>query len=140
MDAKAVAQRWADTWSRAWPQRDAEAITALYADTALYRSPADEMVDRGLRRPLPDNTAGIATLLYAREPPREVGLTRRDRHYGGPPVSNQICARICARDAAGWGATRETRRSGIDALCPLSEVSAATRDYARRQRQKSYGS
>jgi nuclear transport factor 2 (NTF2) superfamily protein len=40
MDAKAAAQRWADTWSRAWPQRDAEAIATLYADTAVYRSTA----------------------------------------------------------------------------------------------------
>jgi hypothetical protein len=38
MNTKAAAQRWADTWSRAWPQRDAEAIVALYADTAAYRS------------------------------------------------------------------------------------------------------
>ena len=40
MDTKTAAQRWADTWSRAWPQRDAEAIAALYADTAVYRSTA----------------------------------------------------------------------------------------------------
>jgi SnoaL-like domain len=40
MDTKAAAQRWADAWSRAWPQRDAEAIAALYADTAVYRSTA----------------------------------------------------------------------------------------------------
>ena len=48
MDAKAAAQRWADTWSRAWPQRDAEAIAALYADTAVYRSPAFRPPDLGL--------------------------------------------------------------------------------------------
>lgn len=40
MDATAAARRWADTWSRAWPQRDAEAIVALYTDTASYRVPA----------------------------------------------------------------------------------------------------
>lgn len=27
----------AETWSRAWPRHDAEAIAALYADTAVYR-------------------------------------------------------------------------------------------------------
>lgn len=48
MDAKAAAQRWADTWSRAWPQRDAEAIAALYADTTVYRSPAFRPPDLGL--------------------------------------------------------------------------------------------
>jgi hypothetical protein len=40
MDAETAARRWADTWSRAWPQRDGEAIAARYADTAVYRSPA----------------------------------------------------------------------------------------------------
>jgi transposase InsO family protein len=40
MDASAAAQRWADTWSQAWPRRDAEAIAALYSDAAVYRAPA----------------------------------------------------------------------------------------------------
>jgi SnoaL-like domain len=47
MDAAAAAQRWADTWSRAWPQHDAEAIIALYADTAAYRVPAFRPLYRG---------------------------------------------------------------------------------------------
>jgi ketosteroid isomerase-like protein len=37
MDAETAARRWAETWSRAWPQRDGEAIAALYADSAVYR-------------------------------------------------------------------------------------------------------
>ena len=57
-----------------------------------------------------------------------------------PPVNNQICVRICARDAMGRDATRETRRFGIDAPCPLIAISAATRDYARLLRRTSYGS
>ncbi len=48
MDAETAARRWADTWSRAWPQRDAEAIAALYADTVVYRSPAFRPPDLGL--------------------------------------------------------------------------------------------
>jgi hypothetical protein len=40
MDAETAAHRWAESWSRAWPQRDAEAIAELYADTVVYRSPA----------------------------------------------------------------------------------------------------
>jgi hypothetical protein len=48
MDAETAARRWADTWSRAWPQRDAEAIAALYADTVMYRSPAFRPPDLGL--------------------------------------------------------------------------------------------
>jgi SnoaL-like domain len=48
MDTQTAAQRWADTWSRAWPQRDTEAIAALYADTAVYRSQAFRQPDLGL--------------------------------------------------------------------------------------------
>jgi SnoaL-like domain len=40
MDPETAARRWAETWSRAWPQRDAGAIAALYAGTVVYRSPA----------------------------------------------------------------------------------------------------
>ncbi|MGH7666255.1 MAG: nuclear transport factor 2 family protein [Candidatus Dormibacteria bacterium] len=47
MDPNAAARRWADTWSRAWPQRDVEAIVSLYADTAVYRSPAFGEPDLG---------------------------------------------------------------------------------------------
>jgi hypothetical protein len=39
MDPETAARCWADTGSRAWPQRDVEAIAALYAETAVYRSP-----------------------------------------------------------------------------------------------------
>jgi hypothetical protein len=38
MDPAAAARRWADTWTRAWPQKDADAIAALYAEGATYRS------------------------------------------------------------------------------------------------------
>jgi len=40
VDPETAARRWADTWCRAWPQRDAESIAALYAGAAVYRSPA----------------------------------------------------------------------------------------------------
>jgi ketosteroid isomerase-like protein len=48
MDAKTAARGWADTWSHAWPQRDVEAIAALYAETAVYRSPAFRQPYSGL--------------------------------------------------------------------------------------------
>jgi hypothetical protein len=48
MDAASAAGRWADTWSHAWPERDTEAIAALYSDAALYRSPAFREPDLGL--------------------------------------------------------------------------------------------
>jgi SnoaL-like domain len=58
MDPETAARRWADTWSRAWPQRDVEAIAALYAETAVYRSPVFRQPDLGLagvRRYLNEN-------------------------------------------------------------------------------------
>jgi hypothetical protein len=33
-----AARLWAETWERAWPAKDADAIAALYADDAIYRS------------------------------------------------------------------------------------------------------
>jgi SnoaL-like protein len=38
MEIQAAARRWTETWARAWPAKDLEAIVALYTDTALYRS------------------------------------------------------------------------------------------------------
>ena len=40
MDTAAAARRWAETWERAWPQFDAGAIAALYADRHSYRAVA----------------------------------------------------------------------------------------------------
>ena len=34
MDTEDAARRWIDTWSWAWPRKDAESIAALYADDA----------------------------------------------------------------------------------------------------------
>ena len=38
MDVQEAARRWARTWERAWPAKDAEAIAALYAEETIYRS------------------------------------------------------------------------------------------------------
>jgi hypothetical protein len=38
VDATAAATRWAATWERAWPERDVEAIVALYAEGVEYRA------------------------------------------------------------------------------------------------------
>lgn len=56
-----AAHRWAQTWARAWPQRDVEAIAALYAETVVYRSPAFRAPDPGLagvRKYLGENLGG----------------------------------------------------------------------------------
>ena len=37
-DAEEAARRWIEGWSRAWPAEDADAVAALYADDAVYRS------------------------------------------------------------------------------------------------------
>jgi hypothetical protein len=48
VDTEAAARRWADTWRRAWPEKDADAIVALYADSASYRALAFREPDLGL--------------------------------------------------------------------------------------------
>ena len=58
MDVTTAARRWAETWQRAWPASDAEAIAALYADETAYRALAFREPDRGLagvRRYLVEN-------------------------------------------------------------------------------------
>jgi ketosteroid isomerase-like protein len=60
MDAEAAARRWVEVWSSAWPARDKEAITALYADDAVYRALAFRDPDLGIagvRRYLGENVA-----------------------------------------------------------------------------------
>jgi ketosteroid isomerase-like protein len=38
MDAAAAARAWVEGWSKGWPAQDAEAIAALYAEDASFRS------------------------------------------------------------------------------------------------------
>jgi hypothetical protein len=50
VDVATAAQRWGRTWERAWPARDADAIAALYAPGASYRShPHRHPEDGGVR-------------------------------------------------------------------------------------------
>jgi len=51
MDTREAAQRWADVWERGWQERDAAAITALYAAGAIwkqhpFRDPERNYLDR----------------------------------------------------------------------------------------------
>jgi len=49
MDAQPAARRWQSVWQRAWPDRDPDAVLALYADDAVHRStpfrPAHEGIE-----------------------------------------------------------------------------------------------
>jgi hypothetical protein len=38
VETEVLARRWRDTWAEAWPRRDVDAIAALYAAGASYRS------------------------------------------------------------------------------------------------------
>ncbi len=92
MDAETAARRWADTWSRAWPQRDAEAIAALYADTAAYRSPAFRQPYSGL--------AGVRRYLGENLPAEE----NIECWFGEPIASGDRAA------VEWWGSWREQRQ------------------------------
>jgi ketosteroid isomerase-like protein len=81
MDANIAARRWADTWSRAWPQRDIEAIAALYADTAFYRSPAFREPYLGL--------AGVRRYLGENLPVEE----KIECRFGEPIARHERCER-----------------------------------------------
>jgi ketosteroid isomerase-like protein len=47
VDVEDAARRWAETWSRAWLERDVEAIASLYSHDTLYRALAFREPDRG---------------------------------------------------------------------------------------------
>ena len=34
MDTELAARRWIDTWLRAWPEKDVDALAAVYGDDA----------------------------------------------------------------------------------------------------------
>jgi hypothetical protein len=60
MDVEEAAQRWAATWERAWPARDADAIASLYAEGATYRS-------HPMRAPEPGSALGYTSREFALE-------------------------------------------------------------------------
>jgi hypothetical protein len=80
METETAAHRWAAIWSRAWTQRDAEAIAELYADTVVYRSPAFRTPDLG--------RAGVRRYLSEQVPAGE----DRECRVGQPIVSGDRAA------------------------------------------------
>ena len=58
MDIESLARHWAQTWMRAWPEKDVDAIASLYADDAAYRAFVFREPDigvAGVRRYLTEN-------------------------------------------------------------------------------------
>jgi ketosteroid isomerase-like protein len=58
LETEAAARRWRDTWERAWPTKDVDAIVALYSDDVAYRALVFREPDLGLagvRRYLEEN-------------------------------------------------------------------------------------
>ena len=47
VDAQLAARRWAQTWERAWPAKDIDAIATLYADEVTYRALVHREPDLG---------------------------------------------------------------------------------------------
>ena len=86
MDVQAAARRWAETWARAWPERDVDAIVSLYAEDALYRGLVFREPDRG--------TAGVRRYLEA-----NFGVEQKIECWFGEPVAAE------SRAAVEWWAT-----------------------------------
>jgi ketosteroid isomerase-like protein len=58
LETEAAARRWRDTWERAWPTKDVDAIVALYSDDVPYRALVFREPDvgrAGVRRYLEEN-------------------------------------------------------------------------------------
>jgi nuclear transport factor 2 (NTF2) superfamily protein len=79
METEVAAARWAETWQRAWPARDAEAIELLYAPNASYRSSA-----------LADPEPGGVTAYLARQFAAEQDVRCRF----GQPVADRVRAAV----------------------------------------------
>jgi ketosteroid isomerase-like protein len=81
VDTRQAAQRWADTWERGWPDRDAEAIAALYAEDAAW-----------LQHPFREAERDYLARVFAEEESAEcvfehrswTATERRCRGAGGP--------------------------------------------------------
>lgn len=60
VDIQQAARRWAETWERAWPAKDSDAIDSLYADGAIYRA-------HPMRDPEPGAALGYTSREFALE-------------------------------------------------------------------------
>ena len=90
----AETRRWAETWSRAWPQRDAEAIAALYPKHGGVPLASERPPDLGL--------AGVRRYLNEQLPAQE----NIECRFGQPIVSSH-------RAAVEWWASWTEQGQGL---------------------------
>ena len=96
-DVATAARAWADTWARAWPAADVEAICALYAPQARFYSQS----------------------LRDHEPPRSyvervfAEQTRAECRFGTPIVSED-------RAAVDWWGVIEDRDGALETIAGTS--------------------
>ena len=101
MDTVAAARAWVEGWSRAWPAGDADAVDALYAERARFRS-------HPFREPQPPGD--YAAWAFADEDEQLVDLS-----FGEPIVSGD-------RAAVEWWAVVRRRSGGEATLAGCSAI------------------
>ena len=101
MDVEAAARAWVDGWSRAWPAGDADAVGALYAPGASFRS-------HPFREPQPPQE--YAAWAFADEDEQLVDL-----RFGDPIVGGD-------RAAVEWWAVVRRRSGGEATLAGFSAI------------------
>ena len=93
----AAARTWADVWSRAWPAADIEAISALYADGAVFHS-----------HPFRARQAPRDYVVWAFEDQAEA-----ECRFGRPIVSGE-------RAAVDWWAVLTSRDGSVESIAGTS--------------------
>jgi hypothetical protein len=95
METREAAQRWADVWERGWSAHDAAAITALYAEDALWQ-----------QHPFRDPEPGYLARVFAEEESAQC-------QFGSPIVDG-------GRAAVAWSAQTRLRDGGAEDLAGVS--------------------
>ena len=95
MDTREAAQRWADVWERGWREHDEAAITALYAEDAIWQ-----------QHPFRDPEPGYLARVFAEE---ESAQTQ----FGTPIVDGD-------RAAVPWRAQTRLTNGGSENLAGVT--------------------
>jgi hypothetical protein len=95
MNTNQAAQRWADVWERGWQEHDEAAISALYAEAALWQ-----------QHPFLDPEAGYLARVFAEEESAQC-------QFGVPIVDGD-------RAAVAWAAQTRLVDGGTEDLAGVS--------------------